>query len=408
MASRRAACGQQWLRRASRSAFADAKLTPTKMPAFNGEMLGTPLALAMGRFRGRIGADKEIMEKLSIKFIPTPCSDLNRAVGGGFPRRRCTLIAGLPDSGKTSLVLETIAKNMKENSEFIAGWLESENSLREEYICDTFGIDPNRFFYIPLDKATGAEKTLDIVQGVLEVGVLDLFCINSLKCLVPDKEMEASLGDAVVGTQARMNSRMTRKFVPIIAEFDTAFVIITHLSTEIGSLSRDPLSITGGHAIKYWSSLTLDLRKRSIGPGELIDKTEGVKIGVTVKKNHCVPDRNPYVKLDYYAVFGEGIEQIMSSIDGAIEQGLLETHGNWLWWIDPSTGEAIEKWNGRPAFRTAMRNDHEKWEKFQGMLSGEFTSVQDLSKEEIEAIQEEETEIENAIEDREERQEAAS
>ena len=88
---------------------------------------------------GRIGANKDIMERLKIQFIPTPSLELNDAIGGGFPRRRCSIIAGLQDSGKTSLALETIALNMKKAPNFIAIWLESENSLEESYIVDTFG-----------------------------------------------------------------------------------------------------------------------------------------------------------------------------------------------------------------------------------------------------------------------------
>jgi recombination protein RecA len=345
------------------------------------------------KIMGRIGNDAEILDRLTIKFIPTPCADLNAAVGGGFPRRRCTIIAGKPDSGKTSLVLETIAINQKKDPEFVAGWLESENSLKKEYLCDTFGIDPDRFFYIPLDKSIGAEKTLDIVQGVLEVGAIDLFCINSLKCLVPNQEMEASLGDAVVAVQARMNARMTRKFTPIVAEYDTAFILITHLSTEIGTMSRDPMIIAGGQAIAYWSQLTLDLRKHSMGPNELIGRDEGVKISVTVKKNHCVPDRNPYLKLEYYAVFGEGIEQILTSLDGAIEQGVVEMHGNWIWWMEPGSTEPLQKWSGKQTFRTYMKTHPEDWEKFQAMLEGEYTTVEDLTEEEVQAIKMEEAEI---------------
>lgn len=344
---------------------------------------------------GRIGADEDILERLTIKYIPTPCRDLNIAIGGGIPRRRCTLVAGLPDSGKTSLFLETIALNMKNDPNFFAGWLESENSLEKGYLCDTFGIDPARFFYIPLDPEIGAEETLDIVQGVLGTGSLDMFVINSLKCLVPDKEMEASLAQAVVGTQARFNARMTRKFTSLVAQYETAFVLITHLSVDIGSMSRDPLVISGGHAIAFWSSVTLDMRRRSIAPtGELIGREEGVKVGVTVKKNHCVPDRYPYVKLDYYAVFGEGIEQILTSIDLAIQQGILEQHGNWLWWMQD--GECVEKWSGKPGFRKYMRENPEAWERFSALLdptSDEAANVTQLTAAEVEAIKAEESEI---------------
>ena len=343
---------------------------------------------------GRIGQTPEIMERLKIKFIPTPSKELNTAVGGGFPRRRCSIVVGKEDSGKTSLLLETIAKNMKSDPTFVAGWLESENSLEKDYICDTFGIDRDRFYLLPLNKNLGAEKTLDVVQQVLAQGALDIFVINSLKCLVPDKEMEASLSDSLVANQARMNSRMTKKFTALVAQHDTAFVIISHLSTDIGSMSRDPLIISGGHAIKYWSSLTLDLRKRSIAPtGEIIAPTEGVKIGVTVKKNHCIPSVNPYVKLEYYAVFGEGIEQILSSINEAIAEGVLESHGNWLYW--QKDGETVEKFSGKAAFRKYMKENPDKFEEYQNQLNGK-ANVEELSEDEIKKIMDDDIAVNNA------------
>ena len=203
---------------------------------------------------GRIGKNKEIMDKLEIKFIPTPSSDFNEAVGGGLPRSRMTIVTGDSDSGKTSFLLNTIAVNMKD-PDFVAGWLESENSLEKDYIVKTFGIDPERFFYIPLDNQLGAEKTLDIVEGVLSTGAVDMFCINSLRCLVPQKEKERSLTEAGVAEQARMNAKLMRKFTPLVAEHDTAFCIVQHLTTAIGSY---------GDFSKEWSRNLVNLEIQGV------------------------------------------------------------------------------------------------------------------------------------------------
>lgn len=187
---------------------------------------------------GRLGADPEIMDKLRIQFIPTPSQNVNAALGGGFPKKRTTVIAGLPDSGKTSIVLETIGKAMQENPYFCAGWLESENSLEKDYICVTFGIDPDRFLFVEHERDGAGEAALDQVEAVLASGLVDIMCINSLKCLVPKEEFNKSLKDAVVGTQARMNARMMRKYTSLVAESNSAFVIITHLTTDIGELKK--------------------------------------------------------------------------------------------------------------------------------------------------------------------------
>ena len=344
---------------------------------------------------GRIANNEAIRDKLTIEFIPTPCRALNEVTGGGFPKGRCTLIAGEEDTGKTSLILETIAKNQKKDPNFVAAWLESEHSLKLEYIVDTFGIDPERFLFIEYDSKLGAEVMLDIVQSIISADVrLDIFCINSLKCLVPTKEVEASLSDALVAVQARMNARLTRKFTSLVSENDIAFIMVCHLSTDIGSMKRDPLIISGGHAIKYWSALTLDLRKPSMKPtGEVVSREEGMKISVTVRKNHCLPEQNAYKKVEYYVVFGEGIEQILSCLDDAIAAGIIEKKGNWLYWM--KDGKQIEKFSGKAAFRTFMKDNPDKWEEFNSMLEG--CGIKELTAEEIQEIKEKDELIDASV-----------
>ena len=146
-----------------------------------------------------------------------------------------------------------------------------------------------------------------------------------------------------------------------------------------------PFVISGGHAIQYWSALTVDFRKKSIAPGDPIEKEAGMKICATVKKNHCVPSRNPYVKVEYYVIYGKGIEQIMSSIDPAIAAGILESHGAWLSWIDHETGEIIEKFPSRGKFREYMDANPDAWERFSAQLSGNI-KVHDLSEDEMDAV----------------------
>lgn len=335
---------------------------------------------------GRIGANKDIMERLKIQFIPTPSLELNDAIGGGFPRRRCSIIAGLQDSGKTSLALETIALNMKKDPNFIAIWLESENSLEESYIVDTFGIDPNRFFYMEVEAKKTAEDVLDLLYNILSTGVADICVINSLKCLIPSKEKEASLSDTTIALQSRLNSRMTSKFTAMVAEYNTAFILIQRLTTNIGVMNKDPLEVAGGLAIRYWSSLTLDLRKKAVLDSDPINKNEGVKIGVKIIKNHCAPWKNAYVKLDYFAIFGQGIEQYLSTLSRAIEKGIIVSKGAWLYWYDKE-GNVKEKWNGKMSYRQYVKDNPDA---FNELLNSVGSGVVDMSREEIQEIQEEE------------------
>lgn len=265
---------------------------------------------------------------------------------------------------------------MKTDPNFCAIWLESESSLEKNYIVNTFDIDPNRFFFIDVNSSVGAEETLDILYNILQTGVADICVINSLKCLVPTKEQESSLKDVTIALQARLNSRLSKKFLALIAEYETAFILITHLSTDIGSMSRDPLIVSGGHAIKYWSALTLDLRKRTILENDPIGKEEGVKIGVHVLKNHCIPDRFPYVKFVYYAVFGQGIEKYLSTLDKACKQGIAEAKGAWIYWYN-NKGELIEKWNGKMSYRNYMIDNPDKFQEFIKATSPEIENMSD-------------------------------
>lgn len=358
---------------------------------------------------GRIGKNPEIEDKLRIKFIKTPSSRLNRDLGGGIPRARCTIVTGDPDSGKTSLLLETIAENQKADPEFVAGWLESEHSLELDYLEKTHGIDPNRFFLIPLDIEVGTEKTLDIVEGLIATGAVDMFCINSLRCLVPDKERGKKMDETTVAEQARMNAKMMRKWTGLIAQYETAFCVVQHETTNIGGYGS-PKVLAGGEAYKYWASVILRLSKHSLQAGDPLGKDEGLKIGYIVKKNHCTPGaKNQYCKGEYFVRFGEGTDEVAPAIDAAIEAGILERHGAWLWWMTPGEDEPRQKFKSKADFISTMKADEELWKEFYALIQGD---QEGLSAEEIEAIEAEEMKLQakaeatNALIDEIENQEA--
>jgi recombination protein RecA len=351
---------------------------------------------------GRIGKDAELLERLSIRFIETPSQNVNDALGGGFPRRRMTIIAGLPDSGKTSLALETIAINQKRDPNFVAGWLESEESLEKDYICDTFGIDPNRFFYIEHEREGAGERAIDEVEGAIATGALDMMCINSLKALVPSEEFKKDMGSVQVGAQARMNAKMTRKFTSLIAESNCAFIIITHLTTQIGSMSRDPLIVSGGNAILYAAGITMDLRRRAILDTDPIGREQGVKIAVKILKNHCAPDRNPYVRTEYFAIFGQGIEQYLEVLENAIAQDILKRAGSWIRDVDPATNEPLEvngvklNWQGKEQFRNYCIDNEDYFTELKSRVKG-VSQQMDVS--EIEEIEEDVRKIDKSAND---------
>lgn len=235
---------------------------------------------------------------------------------------------------------------MKKDPTFVLGWLESENSVTFDFAINTFGLDPERVWYIEIDREGAGEVALDRIEAAMASGAISMMVINSLKCLTPSDEYKKQFGEHTIGLAARLNSKLMRKFTAIVAESDTAFVIVQHLSTQIGGYG-DPKIITGGQAILYGASIILDLRKRSILDSDPIKREEGIKIGVSVKKNHCVPDRNPYLKTEYFAIFGQGIEQHLSTLETAVKQGVLIQGGAWIKDLDDETGEP-KQWSGQP------------------------------------------------------------
>ena len=338
--------------------------------------------------------DPDILESLKIKFIPTPSLTFNDAVGGGIPRGRETLLSGDPDSGKTTLVLETIAKRQQEDPDFYALWLESENSLKASFIFDYLHMDPKRFIvmnYVP-SKSKSAEDYLDDVKSMIETGMFDIVVINSLKMLVPENDYDKDMKEETVAAQARMNSKLVRRMTPKVAEAKCAFVVIEHLTTQIGVYSPGgtPKGIAGGQAIKYWSALTIQLKSEFLKSEDPIKPEDGKKISVTVKKNHCMPEKNPYCKFDYYVRWGIGIDEKAPSLALAVEKGIIEKHGAWLWWMHEGSEEPFRKFRSKAEYLEVMDSEPDTWKQLCDELSGEAPKIENLSEQEIAAIEKEE------------------
>lgn len=324
---------------------------------------------------GRVGRNDELKKRITVEFIETPSLNLNYAMGGGFAKGRITIVAGQPDSGKTFLLLETIAKKQKEDPEFIAGWLESEGSLSASDL-EQMGIDTDRFYYDTVKREEGAEIALNKVESVVIGGLVDMFVINSLKCLTPSEELQKGMEQMQVGLQARMNAKMMRKLTSAVTDNNVAFIMVQHLTTQIGSMSRDPLIVSGGQAIQYGASVILDLRKKSMSDADPFKKEEATKIGVTIKKNHVITDRFPYCKLEYYAVFGKGIDCYLEIAQLAIDAGILVKSGAFIKVPDENGNPKILpdgtklQWQGNAKFKDYLIEHPEFFEELKSKLTG--------------------------------------
>lgn len=344
-----------------------------------------------------------IQNKLKGKFIPTASLELNQMIGGGFPKGKLTILAGNEDSGKTSLVLETIGLAMQENPEFIALWLETENSLSETML-KMFNVDMERFYLIDISKKGGAEASLTAFDSMLACNAnIDIAVINSLKGLTPSEELINDFASMQVGLAARLNSKMTRKFLPIISEKEIALVVTQHFTTKIGGLPfGNPYEMAGGLSIRYNSALIIEMRKVMLDQkSDIYTKEEAVKISVIIKKNHIVVDKFPYGTFQYYAVFGKGIDRKFELINAAEKQGVLEKRGAFYNLLDENTGETLidetgfkYQWQGRKNLYKYIDEHPEFYNKLLNSISfvsddvdiEEIHDLPDIPDEAIEAI----------------------
>lgn len=350
-----------------------------------------------GKLSIGFASEPEIMDKLTIKYIEFPSLRLNAMTGGGLPIGKVSIISGLEDSGKTSLLLETIGKQMAKDPNFVAFWLETENSLELKYLRDTFKIDLDRFVYKELESKGAGETALDILEVVVKTGSVNMVVINSLKCLTPSKEFEDSMKDNNVGLQARFNAKFMRKIVAHIAEHEVALVMTQHRTTNIGQMYGDNMVLSGGNAIRFASILTLDLRKKSIQDSDPVTKEEGIKIGVHVEKNHCNPTKYPYVRGDYFIKFGEGTQIFTEVIELAIEAGIIYKGGSWLSEIDPETGNArilpdgsTAKWQGMNRMKDYLSSNDDYYNYLYNKISNVDIKLETIDGQELESIKQSE------------------
>lgn len=349
---------------------------------------------------GRLSNNEELMDKIQHKYIETPSMNVNEAIGGGWPKGHISIVSGDSDSGKTYYLLETIANEQEKNPSFIALWLESEHSLKQS-ILDEVGIDMERFVYLEHDRAGAGEEAINRLEAYLAAGVADMIVINSLKCLVPSEEFKKDMNSLQVGAQARMNAKMMRKLTALVGENEVAMVIVQHLTNQIGVLHGDPKVLSGGEAIKYGAMLIVDFRKRSIQESDPISREEGIKIGVTVKKNHACHGRNPYQKTEYYGIYGQGTEKYIEALQLAVNQGVLAKAGAFIRLPDENgdaqiiNGEKMQ-WQGASKFRQYCIDNPEFFKNIQSMIKGE---VVQMSEEEIAQAKKETGEGKEEVED---------
>ena len=286
----------------------------------------------------RLGGSEHVSD---IAVIPTGSRSLDLALGvGGVPRGRVIEIYGPEAGGKTTLALHIIAEAQKRNG--LAAFIDAEHALDVGY-AKRIGVNTDDLLISQPD--TG-EQALEIAETLVRSGALDVLVVDSVAALVPKAELEGEMGDAQMGLQARLMSQALRKLTGSISKSKTTVIFINQLRMKIGVFFGSPETTTGGNALKFYSSMRLDIRKMtSIKIGQEII---GFRTKVKVVKNKVAP---PFRETEFDIIFGEGISREGDILDLAVENGIIEKSGAWYSYKGERVGQ------GRDNSRTFLKEN---------------------------------------------------
>ncbi|MGE3540960.1 MAG: recombinase RecA [Candidatus Tectimicrobiota bacterium] len=268
-----------------------------------------------------------------VATISTGSLALDAALGvGGIPRGRIIEIYGPEASGKTTLTLHMIAEAQKSGG--LAAFIDAEHALDAAYAA-RIGVDVEALLVAQPD--TG-EQALDIVEVLVRSGALDIIVVDSVAALVPKAELEGDMGDAPMGTQARLMSQGLRKLTAVVSKAGTSVVFINQLRQKIGVTFGNPEVTTGGNALKFYASVRLDVRR--VGALKRGEEMIGNRTRVRVVKNKLAP---PFRQAEFDVLYGQGLSYIGELLDLAVEQGLVAKHGSWFAYRDTRLGQGREQ-----------------------------------------------------------------
>lgn len=279
---------------------------------------------------------------------------LDVALGtGGYPQGRVVEIYGPEASGKTTLALHAIAECQKGGG--IAAIIDAEHALDASY-ASALGVDLSKLL---LSQPDCGEQALDIAETLVRSGGVDLLVIDSVAALVPRAEVEGEMGDNHVGLQARLMSRALRKLTGVTHRSGTTIMFINQLRMKIGVMFGSPEVTTGGNALKYYSSVRLDVRR--IGAVKAGDEIKGNRTRVKVVKNKLAP---PFRTAEFEIRYGEGIDALGDWLDQATAQNIVEKRGAYYAWDGQSVAQ------GREKMRLYLRDNPKVLEEIRGRLKG--------------------------------------
>ena len=272
--------------------------------------------------------------KAKVATFPSGSLTLDIALGGGLPRGRIVEVYGPESSGKTTLALHAMAEMQKLGG--TVAMIDAEHAFDPEY-SQRLGLNVDDV--IVCQPETG-EMALEVVDTLVRSSAVDLICVDSVAALVPRSEIEGEIGMVQVGAHARLMSQALRKINVNAAKAGTTIIFLNQLRSKVGVIYGSPEVTTGGNALKYYSSVRLDIRRREVIKGKAGEDDTGVRCKVKVAKNKVAP---PYKIAEFDMLFGRGISQDGCMLDAGEQVGAIERKGAWYYFNGEKLGQGREK-----------------------------------------------------------------
>ena len=269
---------------------------------------------------------------MQIETTPTGCLSLDLALGlGGIPKGRIIEVYGPESSGKTTVALHMVAEVQKRGG--IAGFIDAEHALDPVY-AKNIGVDVDNLY---ISQPDNGEQALEIAETMVRSGAVDIIIVDSVAALVPKAEIEGDMGDAHVGLQARLMSQALRKLTAVISKSKCTVIFINQLREKVGVMFGNPEVTTGGRALKFYSSIRMDVRRIETlkQGGEIVGKRTRIK----VVKNKIAP---PFKEAEFDIMFGEGISREGDILDLAANTGVVNKSGAWYAYNGEKIGQGRE------------------------------------------------------------------
>ena len=287
-----------------------------------------------------------------VEAIPTGSIGLDLALGvGGLPKGRVVEIYGPESSGKTTLTIHAIAECQKKGG--IAAFIDAEHAF-DRFYAEKLGVDTGDLL---ISQPDNGEQALEIADNLIRSGAIDLIIVDSVAALTPRSEIEGEMGDSSVGVQARLMSKALRKLTSTISKAGCTCIFINQLRHKIGVMFGSPETTTGGNALKFYSSVRIDIRRSTqIKDGE---KVLGNRTKVKIVKNKVAP---PFRRAEFDLMYGEGISKTGEIIDLGVENGLIEKSGSWFSYNGSKLGQ------GRESVRNLLKDNPELMEELESKI----------------------------------------